>query len=694
MHSFPHHFPQDYPHPEKVSHQMIKHGDTRQDDYYWLRERENPKVVEYLKKENDYTARVMAPVKNLEETVFQEFKSRVKEDESSVPVKNQDYYYYARYEKGQQYPLYARKKSSLHNQEELLLNVPELAKSHSFYKSTGPKMSPNQELMAYGEDTVGRRFYTLHFKDLKTNKLLSDTIENVSGNLVWASDNETVFYSEQHPETLRTDKIYRYNLKTHKKELIYFEKDETFSVQIYKSLSKKFIYISSSSTLTTEVQYLPANKPFEKFKIFTPREREHEYSVTDDGLKFYVLTNKHAKNFKLMTTDLKHTEQKSWQELIPHRSDAYLQDVTAFKNHLVIEERRNGLTQLLVTDLTGKNPFSIPFADQSFMAAIGDNYEFDTDILRFEYESMRLPPSVFDFNMITHQQKLKKTHEVPNYNADLYKTERVFITARDGTQVPVSLVMKKDFKRDGTAPLLIYGYGSYGFNMDPWFSADIFSLVDRGFVYAKAHIRGGSEMGRDWYDQGRTLHKKNTFFDFIDCTKALVKDNYADAKRLYAMGGSAGGLLVGAVMNLQPELFHGVVAQVPFVDVITTMLDDSIPLTTGEYDEWGNPNEKQAYDYIRTYSPYDNVVDAKYPNVLVTTGLHDSQVQYWEPAKWVPRLREHNKSDSVILLKTNMDSGHGGASGRFDQLKESATEYTFILMMDGVQAPHHDKETY
>ncbi|WP_277577044.1 S9 family peptidase [Bdellovibrio svalbardensis] len=678
-----HNFPQDYPHPEKSPHRMQKHGDVRQDDYFWLRERENAKVVDYLKKENDYTTRVMAPVKDLQERIFQELKSRVKEDESSVPVRYAGYYYYGRYEKGQQYPLYARKKSSLESKEEILLNVPELAKAHKFYQTTGPMMSPNQNIMAFAQDTVGRRFFDIQFKDLSTGQLLPDKIKSVSSNLVWANDNETVFFTEQHPETLRTDKIYRYNLKTHKKELIYFEKDETFSVSVYKSLSEKFIYIGSYSTLTTEVQYLPADKPFDKFKVISQRERGHEYAVTDGMDRFYIVTNKNAKNFKLITTDLKHTESRYWKDLIPHRPDTYLQDVAVFKNHLVLDERKNGLTQIQITDREGKNSFYIPFADQSFLAGVGDNREYDSELLRFEYESMRLPPSIYDINMITHKQELKKTHEVPNFNPELYKTERIFITARDGTSVPVSMIMRKDFQADGKAPLLIYGYGSYGANMDPWFSSDVFSLVDRGFVYAKAHIRGGSEMGRDWYDQGRTLHKKNTFYDFIDCTEALVKKKFADPKRLYAMGGSAGGLLIGAVMNIRPELYNGVVAQVPFVDVITTMLDETIPLTTGEYDEWGNPNEKIYYDYIRTYSPYDNVVDARYPNVLVTTGLHDSQVQYWEPAKWVPKLREHNKSKSVILLKTDLESGHGGASGRFDQLKESATEYAFILMVDG-----------
>lgn len=677
-----HKFPNEYPKPEKKTISLNKHEDIRKDDYFWLRERENPLVIDYLNKENAFTDQVMKPTQALEEEIFQELKSRVKEDESSVPAKDGDYYYQGRFEIGKQYPLYTRRKGSLEGPEEVLLNVPEMAQGHNFYQTTGPNMSPNHEIMAYAVDTVGRRFFTIYFKDLKTGKMLPDKIENVRANLVWANDNETVFYSEQHPETLRTEKIYRYNLKTHKKEMIYFEKDETFSVYVYKSLSDKYIYIGSQSTLTTEVLYLDASKPLDSFKVFAPREREHEYSVTDGGDKFYIVTNKNAKNYKLMTAEIGHTQVKDWKELIPHRTDTYLQDITVFKNHLVLEERKNGLTQIQVTDRQAKHSYYIPFADESFLASVGDNREYDTDWVRFDYESMRLPPSVYDFNMTTHQQVLKKTHEVPNYDSNIYRTERVFFTVRDGTKVPVSLILKKSQKLDGSAPMLIYGYGSYGANMDPWFSSSIFSLVDRGFVYAKAHIRGGSEMGREWYDSGRTSKKKNTFYDFIDCTESLIKEKYADPKRVYAMGGSAGGLLMGAIMNMRPDLYHGVVAQVPFVDVITTMLDESIPLTTSEYDEWGNPNEKEAYDYIKTYSPYDNVKDQSYPNTLVTTGLHDSQVQYWEPAKWVAKLREHNKGNSVILLKTDMKSGHGGASGRFDQLKETATEYAFILMVD------------
>ncbi len=674
--------PLSFPQPEKKPVSLVKHQDTRVDDYFWLRERENPQVIEYLNQENKYTDEVMKSVKPLEEKLFQELKSRVKEDESSAPVKDGNYYYSVRYEAGQQYPLFVRRQGSAQGKEEILLNVPELAKGHDFYQTTGPRMSPNHQMMAYAVDTVGRRFFTIYFKDLITGKIISDKIENVTGNLVWANDNETVFYSQQHPETLRAEKIFRYNIKSRQKDLVYFEKDETFSCFVYKSLSKRFIYINSQSTLTTEVQYLDANTPNDKFKIFTPREREHEYSVTDGGDLFYILTNKNAKNYKLMTTDLNHTDLKAWKDLVPHREDTYLQDVTVFKNHLALDERKNGLTQIQITDRQAKNAFTIPFADESYLASVGDNREFDTDLLRFDYESMRLPPSNYDINMRTHHQELIKRHEVPNFNAELYKTERVFFTVRDGTQVPVSLIMKKEHRLDGTSPLLIYGYGSYGANMDPWFNSDIFSLIDRGFVFAKAHIRGGSEMGRAWYDNGRTFHKMNTFFDFIDCTEALVKGHYANGKKVYAMGGSAGGLLMGAIMNLRPDLYTGVVAQVPFVDVITTMLDESIPLTTSEYDQWGDPNDPKAYAYIKSYSPYDNVADKKYPHTFVTTGLHDSQVQYWEPAKWVAKLRDHNKGDSIILLKTDMKAGHGGASGRFDQLKDTATDYAFILMIN------------
>ncbi len=671
---------QSVPSPEKKKFIHEKHGDLRLDHYFWLRDRENPQVLEHLKNENTYTQSIMGPHQDLEQKIFQELKGRIKEDESSVPAKYGEYYYSVRFQVGQQYPLFVRREKTLQAPEQIILDVPKLAEGHSFYQATGPMMSPNHKIAAFGADTVGRRFYTVYFKDLVNKKMLQNKIENVTGNLIWAADNETVFYSEQNPETLRSEKIYRYNLKTNKKDLIFHEKDETFSTYVYKSLSQKFIYIFSSSTMTTEVQFIQAARPLDSFRVFAPRKTGVEYNVSDDGEKFYILTNKEARNFRIMTASLNATGSSDWKELIPHRTDTYIEGLTVFKNFLVMDQRQNGLTQIEITDKLGKINHHIPFADENYVAVTGENHEFDTEWLRFNYESLRLPSSVFDYNMKTHEQILKKTEEVPNFNPNLYMTKRLFISARDGVRVPVSLIMRKDYQTDGTAPMLISGYGAYGVNSDPMFDSTIFSLVDRGFVYAIAHVRGGSEMGREWYENGRMEKKKNTFYDFIDCTEGLIKEKFAAPGKVFATGGSAGGLLMGAVINIRPDLFRGVVAQVPFVDALTTMLDDSLPLTTGEYDEWGNPNEKVAYEYIKSYSPYDNVSDQSYPQLLVTSGLHDSQVQYWEAAKWVAKLRDHNKSSHKILLKMDLDSGHGGASGRFDKLKEIATEYTFILM--------------
>ncbi len=677
-----HKLPQDYPRAEKKPQKLEMHGDVRTDDYFWMNNRENPQVIAHLNAENSYTQSVLSKAGDLEGEIFNELKSRIKEDESFAPVKDGEFYYSAKYEVGQQYPIYFRRKGSLTAPEEILLNVPELAKGHSFYQTSPPKMSPNHQIMAYAVDTVGRRFFTVYFKDLKSGKLLPNKIENITGNLVWAQDNETVFYAQQNPQTLRSEKIFRYNLKTQKTDLVYFEEDDTFSVYVYQPISEKFIYLGSSSTLTTEVRYLPADKPQENFKLFAPRERGHEYSVEDNGQKFYILTNHQANNFKVMSAEFTQTDRKGWKEVIPHRPDIYLQGMTLFKNHLVLDQRKNGLTQIEITNYLGQNSYYVPFQDESYVASTGDNRELDSETLRFNYQSLRRPASIYDFNFTTKAQTLVKTQEVPNYNPELYKAERIFIKARDGAQVPVSLLMKKDHKADGKAPMLIYGYGSYGANMEPWFDSDVFSLVDRDFVYAIAHIRGGSEMGREWYDNGRTMHKMNSFYDFIDCTEGLIQNKLADPKKVFAMGGSAGGLLMGAIVNLRPDLYRGIVSQVAFVDVITTMLDSSIPLTTSEYDQWGNPNEKAAYDYIKSYSPYDNIKRQAYPNILATTGLHDSQVQYWEPAKWVAKLREYNTADSVILLKTDMEAGHGGSSGRFDKLKDTATEYAFILLIN------------
>lgn len=682
MHKIPHTAPNDFPKAEQIEHKLEKHGDVRNDKYFWLRERESPKVIQYLNDENAYTDRALAPVRGLEQTLFEEMKRRTKEDESSVPYKKGDYYYYNRFEKDQQYPIYARKKGSLTATEEILLNVNDLAKGKSYCEVGGLRLSPNQEIMAYGVDFTGRRFYDIHFKNLKTGKTYSHTIDKTAGNMVWAADNQTIFFTKQNAETLRSDKVFRYDFNSHKSEQIYFEKDDTFNVYVSESLAKKYVYITSSSTLTTETRYLPSNKPHDAFKIFQARQAGHEYSVTDGDDAFYIVTNKNSKNYKLVKTDFQHTDIKNWKDVIPHSDKNYVSDVTVFKNYLAVSERREGLTQIRVLSKDLKTDYHISFNDKSYLAGMGSNAEYDTEILRYEYESMRMPETTYDFNMATKAQELKKSKEVPTYNADLYVADRIFVTAADGAQVPVSILMRKDTPKNGTAPMLIYGYGSYGLNMDPWFSQSILSLVDRGFVYAIAHIRGGSEMGRDWFDNGRVLNKKNSFTDFISCTEAMIKQGFASPNRIFAMGGSAGGLLMGGITNMRPDLYKGIVAQVAFVDVITTMLDDTIPLTTGEYDQWGNPNEKKYYDYIKSYSPYDNVTPKAYPNMLITTGLHDSQVQYWEPAKWAAKIRELKTNNSLVLLKTNMEAGHGGASGRFERMKETATDFAFILMID------------
>lgn len=670
------------PQPDKVPVKLEKHGDTRVDEYFWLNQRENPKVLDYLKAENSYTDAVLSPVQELKKKVFTEIKGRVKDEEKFPETRDGDYLYSARYDAGAQYPVYLRRPVQGGN-EEIILNVAEMAKEHKFYQSSGPRMSPHHKLMAFAVDTVGRRFFTIHFKDLSTGKLLPQKIENVTGNMVWAADNETVFYAKQHPDTLRSDTIYRYNLKTQKSEKVYFEKDEIYSVYVHSSLSEKFIYISSSSVLTSEVRFLKSDNPQGQFQIFAPRSQGHEYSVTDSGNKFFILSNRKAPNFKVMSTDLAHSDEKHWEEVVPHSPDVFIQDISLFKDFMVLEEKANGLNRLRITDHSGQKSEMIPFADKSYVVALGDNRMFDTEWIRYDFESLRLPESIYEYNVKTREQRLVQTKEVPNYSPDNYITDRIFIKARDGAEVPVSLVYHKNTRLDGNAALLVYGYGSYGMSMEPWFRSSIMSLLDRGFVYALAHIRGGSEMGRAWFENARAFNKKNTFYDFIDVTEGLLQKKYASPQRVYAMGGSAGGLLMGAVMNMRPDLYKGIVAQVPFVDVVTTMLDESIPLTTGEYEQWGNPNEKTAYEYIKSYSPYDNIHKAAYPNALVTTGLHDSQVQYWEPAKWVPKLRENNTGSSLILLKTNLEAGHGGSSGRYGRLEEVAEEYAFLLMIDG-----------
>ncbi|MBL7543505.1 MAG: S9 family peptidase [Bdellovibrionaceae bacterium] len=667
------------PHSTPMEKKLEKHGHVRTDNYFWLKNREDKNVVQYLENENAYTALTLKPYEKIEHQIFEEMKSRVIEDESTVPVQRGGFEYYSQFTPGKQYPVYLRKSIS-DGKETVLLDINHEATGQSFYESSGPIMSNDHNLMAYAYDNQGRRFYTIQVKDLRTQEVLPFKIENAKANIIWSKDNRYFFYTQSDPETLRTYKVYRYDLREKKSTLLFEEKDETYEVYIYQNLAKNYVFIISNSTLTTEIKYLDTSKPLSNFETFLKREQGHEYEVYDGGDRFYIRSNWQAPNFRLFETPLNKINKTAWKEIIPHKKDYYLEEVAVFKDYLVVSGKFEGLDQLLVINRQTKKEYPIPFNDKAYTAEADAQSDYNSHVFRYVFESMRQPEQTFDFNLKTQEKVLKKERQIPNFNPALYKTERIWISARDGRKVPVSLLMKIDQKQDGTAPVLTYGYGSYGVSMTPWYSQTVFSLIDRGFVYAVIHVRGGAELGRYWYEEGRTTNKMNTFTDYIDATEALVNLKIVDRNKIFAMGGSAGGLLMGAIMNMRPDLYKGIIAQVPFVDVLTTMLDDSIPLTTGEYDEWGNPNEKKFYDYILQYSPYDNVRKANYPHLLVTTGFHDSQVQYWEPAKWVSRLREMNTSSSKILLKTDMDSGHGGSSGRYQKLKEKALEFTFILM--------------
>jgi oligopeptidase B len=660
------------------------------DNYYWLNDRENPEVIDYLNKENEYYHSVTAETKGFQAELFEEMKSRIKEDDQSVPYLYNGYYYITRFEKGQDYPIYSRKKETLEANEELLFDCNELAKGQSYFHLGGLSVSPDNTLALFSVDVVGRRIYTIQVKNLQTGELLSDTIKNVTGTAVWANDNKTIFYSSQDEVTLRSDKIFKHKLGTSQEEdvLVYFEKDETFNVEIAKSKSNKYLAIESGSTLTTEYQILDASTPDAKFKLFQKRVRGLEYSINHYGDSFYILTNKDkAENFKLMKTPETATSKENWVEVIPHREDVLLEDIELFKNFLVLEERANGLNTIKIIPWNGDEAYYLPFDSETYTASASTNVDFDTDILRYSYQSLSTPSSVIDFNMKTKEKTILKEQQVlgGKFDKNNYREERVWARARDGVKVPVSLVYKKDLVKNGTNPLLQYAYGSYGYSIDCSFSSTRLSLLDRGFIFAIAHIRGGEDLGRNWYETGKLLQKKNTFTDFIDCSKFLIQEKYTSSEHLYAEGGSAGGLLMGAVANMAPSLYNGIIAQVAFVDVVTTMLDESIPLTTGEYDEWGNPNKKEFYDYMLSYSPYDNVTAQEYPNMYVSTGLHDSQVQYWEPAKWVAKLRATKTDSNLLFLDTNMDAGHGGASGRFEALKELAKEFSFLLDLEKIK---------
>ena len=677
----------DIPKAKKINKKLTAHGEVRIDSYYWLNERENPEVIQYLEQENSYCDFVMKDTELLQRELFEEMKSRYKEDDESLPYFFNEYWYITRYEKGSEYPIFTRKYQSQENEEELLLDVNILADGHDFYDVGGISISLNNEIMAYSEDITGRRIYTIHIQNLKTKEKLEEKLENTTGRIVWANDNEHFFYIQKN-EHLRAYKIYRHRLGTSQEEdvLVFHEEDEAFDVSVFKTKSLEYIFIASSSTVSDEHRFIPAADVFAEWQIVQPREEGLEYAVEHYENDFYILTNEGGDyNFKLVKTSVDAPYKENWVEVIPHREEVLLEGFEIFKNFLVLEEREKGLLQLNIFDYKNKTSWYLPFNNPTYTAYIGLNLEFDTEILRYGYTSLTMPSSTYEYNMREKTARLLKQQEVlgGKFLSENYISERVWADSRDGeTKIPVSLVYHKDTPKSEKTPLLLYGYGSYGHTVDASFSSVRLSLLDRGFIYAIAHIRGGEYLGRGWYENGKMLKKKNTFYDFIDAAKFLIKENYTSSNHLYAMGGSAGGLLMGVVINEEPELFNGIVVQVPFVDVVTTMLDESIPLTTGEYDEWGNPNDKEYYEYMKSYSPYDNVAENSYPNMLVTTGLHDSQVQYWEPAKWVAKLRDLKKDNNVLIFKTDMTSGHGGASGRFESLKEEALEYAFLLMID------------
>jgi oligopeptidase B len=686
------------PQAEKIPKELVANGNKRVDNYYWMKlsdEQKNAekkddqtqKVLNYLNAENDYLKEKLKHTEPFQEKLYKEIVGRIKQTDESVPYKDNGYWYYNRYQEGQEYPIYCRKKGTLDSKEEIMLDVNELAKGHDYCSVQGLRVSEDNNLLAYGMDTVSRRRYTLYIKDLRTGQIVDQPVPNTEGYVAWGNDNMTFFYTKKDSVTLRSNQIYRHALKSSpdKDPLIYREDDETFYTDIYKTKSDKYLVISSYSTLTNHYQILNANNPTGKFVEFSPREKGIEYSIEHFQDRFYVLTNLDAQNFRLMETPETKTSKVNWKEKIAHRADTLISGIEVFKDYLVLSERAQANNLLRIIDQrTGKKHY-LNFGEPAYSTYPSTNIDFNTDLLRYGYSSLKTPNSTFDYNMRTGEKKLLKQQEVVGgYNAENYITERLWATADDGTKVPMSIVYKKGVEKNGNNPTLLTGYGSYGSSNDPYFSSTRLSLVDRGFIFAIAHIRGGQEMGRQWYLDGKMFKKKNTFTDFIDCAEFLVDENYTKPENLFATGGSAGGLLMGAVVNMRPELFKGVVAKVPFVDVVTTMLDDDIPLTTGEFDEWGNPNVLESYMYMLEYSPYDQVKAQNYPNMLVTTGLHDSQVQYWEPAKWVAKLREMKTDNNTLLLRTNMETGHGGTTGRFKVYREVAQEYAFMLDLAGI----------
>lgn len=673
------------PKPPKAAikpHELTAHGDVRIDNYYWLNQRDDPEVLDYLQAENVYLAAVMDHTSGLQDKLVEEMKGRIKQDDSSAPYFEKGFWYYTRYVPGGEYPLHCRRRGSLHAPEEVMLDGNAMGKDLGYFSLRGARISPDTRLVVYGVDTVGRRFYDLHVRDLASGADLPDVIGQVTGNVVWALDNRTLFYTRQDPETLRSFQVLRHELGTDAAGdvLVFQEDDDTFECSVGRTKSDRYLLIESNQTLSSETRILEADDPRGAFRVFQPRRRNLEYHVDHQGDRFLIRTNLDAANFRLMECPLDRTDFVAWHEVVPHRQDVLLEDLAVFADWIALEERTGGLTQIRVMAGDGSFDEHIAFDDSTWATWIDVNPEMGSRVLRYGYTSLTTPRTTYDWNLDTGERTLVKQDEIPGgFDPADYRSEYLMVTARDGVEVPVSLVYRRGFSPDGTHPLLLYGYGSYGISMNAHFNSSVLSLLDRGFVYAIAHVRGGQEMGRNWYEDGKLLHKMNTFTDFIDCGRGLVDRKYAAPDKLFAMGGSAGGLLMGAVVNMAPELWRGVVAHVPFVDVVTTMLDESIPLTTGEYDEWGNPHQKDSYDYMLSYSPYDQVIPQDYPALLVTTGLHDSQVQYFEPAKWVAKLRAVKTDRNPLLMKTNMEAGHGGASGRFRRLNETALSYSFML---------------
>ena len=695
------------PRAKKVPKELEIHGDTRIDNYFWMNQREDQEVIDHLNAENAYCTDILKPTEKLQGDLYEEMVGRIKKDDESVPYLKKGYWYYTRFIEEGQYPIYCRKKGSMDNDEEILMDVNVMAEGHSYYKVGGLSISPDNKYMVYGEDTVSRRIYTLKMKSIETGEILDLNIPGTTGGASWAGDSQTLFYTLKDETTLRSAKIMSYNISTKEEKVRYVEEDDTFNCGVYKSKSEKYLIISSGASITSEYQYLLADNPDGNFTVFQSRIRGLEYSISHFEQKWYIMTNWDAQNFKLMETPEDQTDRDHWKEVIGHREDTLLEGLETFRNFMVVEERTNGQNFIRVINQKTKEEYYMEFESETYNCWTSTNVDFDTEILRYGYTSMSTPSSVFDYNMVTREKTLLKQQIVlGGYDESLYDSKRILATARDGKKVPMSVVYRKRLKGESQKvsgegvtlsdsalsrivpngrPTLLYSYGSYGHSLDPYFSSIRLSLLDRGFVYVIAHIRGGEDLGRQWYDDGKLLNKKNTFYDYIDCAEHLIAEGITSTDKLYAQGGSAGGLLMGAVINMRPDLWKGVIAQVPFVDVVTTMLDDTIPLTTGEYDEWGNPNDEEYYHYIKSYSPYDQVEAKSYPNMLITTGLHDSQVQYWEPAKWLAKLRELKTDDNILIMDCNMETGHGGASGRFEALKETAKDFAFLFMLEGIE---------